>query len=59
MFAKARNNISQMQMIALGFITVGFGFSLFLREKITLRQRGLLKESVNVLNTGGISGLHD
>lgn len=122
MFAKARNNISQMQMIALGFFCIiligtlllmtpaasrsgtptdfltalftstsatcvtglvvtntylhwslfgqiiiitliqigdwdlslfGFGFSLFF-AKITLRQRGLLKESVNVLNTGGI-----
>lgn len=27
---------------------------MFLRKKITLRQRGLLKESVNVVNTGGI-----
>lgn len=43
-----------IQIGGLGFITFGFGFSLFLRKKITLRQRGLLKESVNVLNTGGI-----
>ena len=46
--------ITLIQIGGLGFITFGFGFSLFLRKKITLRQRGLLKESVNVLNTGGI-----
>lgn len=43
-----------IQIGGLGFITFGFGFSLFLRRKITLRQRGLLKESINVVNVGGI-----
>ena len=43
-----------IQIGGLGFITLGFGFSLFLRRKISLRQRGLLRESVNVLNVGGI-----
>lgn len=46
--------LSLIQIGGLGFITFGFGFSLFLRRKITLRQRGLLKESVNVVNMGGI-----
>jgi trk system potassium uptake protein TrkH len=43
-----------IQIGGLGFITLGFGFSLFLKRKITLRQRGLLRESVNVVNVGGI-----
>ncbi len=43
-----------IQIGGLGFITFGFGFSFFLRRKITLRQRGLLRESVNVVNVGGI-----
>ena len=43
-----------IQIGGLGFITLGFGFSLFLRRRITLRQRGMLQESVNVLNVGGI-----
>lgn len=43
-----------IQIGGLGFITLGFGFSFFLRRKITLRQRGLLQESVNVVNVGGI-----
>lgn len=46
--------LALIQIGGLGFITLGFGFSLFLRRKITLRQRGLLKESVNVINIGGI-----
>lgn len=46
--------ITLIQIGGLGFITFGFGFSMFLRKKITLQQRGLLKESVNVVNTGGI-----
>lgn len=43
-----------IQIGGLGFITVGFGLSLFLRKRITLRARGLLQESVNVMNIGGM-----
>lgn len=46
--------LTLIQIGGLGFITLGFGFSLFLRRKISLRQRGLLRESVNVLNWDGI-----
>ena len=43
-----------IQIGGLGFITVGFGFSLMLQRRISLRQRGMLKESVNVLDDAGL-----
>ena len=43
-----------IQIGGLGFITIGFGLALFLRKRITLRQRGLLQESVNVIHVGGM-----
>lgn len=43
-----------IQIGGLGFITVGMGFSLLLQKRISLRQRGLLRESVNVTDNAGI-----
>ena len=43
-----------IQTGGLGFITIGFGFSLMLQRRISLRQRGMLKESVNVLDDAGL-----
>ena len=43
-----------IQLGGLGFITVGFGFSFMLQRRISLRQRGLLKESVNVVDDSGL-----
>lgn len=43
-----------IQIGGLGFITFGVGFSLLFRRHIGLRQRDLLKESVNAIEIGGI-----
>lgn len=43
-----------IQIGGLGFMTVGVLFSLMMHRKIGLRQRGLLSESVNALQLGGI-----
>ena len=43
-----------IQIGGLGFITIGFGFSLFLRRRISLRARGLLQESMNVDHVNGM-----
>jgi len=43
-----------IQIGGLGFITVGVGFSVLFRRQIGLRERDLLKESVNALEIGGI-----
>lgn len=43
-----------IQLGGLGFITIGVFFSLILRRKIGLKTRGLLQESVNTLEIGGI-----
>ena len=45
--------ISLIQIGGLGFITIGIFFALFMRHKIGLRQRGLIKESLNVADIGG------
>lgn len=42
-----------IQIGGLGFITIGIFFALFMRQKIGLRQRGLIKESLNVSDIGG------
>ncbi len=42
-----------IQVGGLGFITIGIFFALFMRNKIGLRQRGLIKESLNINNIGG------
>jgi len=43
-----------IQIGGLGFITIGVGFSMLFRRHIGLRQRDLLKESVNAIEIGGI-----
>lgn len=43
-----------IQVGGLGFITVGVGFSMAFRRRIGLRQRDLLKESINAMEIGGI-----
>ncbi len=43
-----------IQIGGLGFMIIATLFSLMLRRKIGLRQRGLLKESVNTINIGGV-----
>lgn len=43
-----------IQIGGLGFMTVGVLFSLMMHRKIGLRQRGILSESVNALQLGGI-----
>ncbi len=46
--------LTMIQIGGLGFITIGVGFSLMLRRRIGLRERDLMKESVNALEIGGI-----
>jgi trk system potassium uptake protein TrkH len=43
-----------IQIGGLGFITIGVGFSIAFRKRIGLRQRDLLKESINAMEIGGI-----
>ncbi len=43
-----------IQIGGLGFITIGITVSLMLRKKIGLKQRGLIKESLNTLEIGGV-----
>lgn len=46
--------LSLIQIGGLGFMIIATLFSLMLRKKIGIRQRGLLKESVNTINIGGV-----
>ena len=43
-----------IQIGGLGFMTIGVFFAIFLRKKIGLFERGLLQESVNSLQIGGV-----
>ena len=43
-----------IQIGGLGFMTVGVILAVFLHRKITLRQRGILSESINAMQVGGI-----
>jgi len=43
-----------IQMGGLGFMIIATLFSLMLKKKIGLRQRGLLKESVSTISIGGV-----
>ncbi len=43
-----------IQVGGLGFMTVGVLFSLVLRRRIGLKERGMLQESVNTLQIGGV-----
>lgn len=46
--------LMMIQVGGLGFMTMGMLFAMFLKKKITLRTRGLLQESMNGLQMGGI-----
>ena len=46
--------ISLIQVGGMGFLTIAVGFAMLFRQKIGLRQRDLLKESVNAMEIGGI-----
>lgn len=46
--------LGMIQIGGLGFMTMGMLFAMFLKKKITLRTRGLLQESMNGLQMGGI-----
>ena len=43
-----------IQVGGLGFITIGITVSMILRKKIGLTERGLIKESFNILEIGGV-----
>lgn len=43
-----------IQIGGLGFMTMGVLLAMFLKKKITLRTRGLLQESMNGMQVGGI-----
>lgn len=43
-----------IQIGGLGFISIGVFFAILLRRKISLRQRGLMQESVNALHISGM-----
>lgn len=46
--------ITLIQIGGLGFITIGVFVSVILRRKIGLKERGLMQESVNTLQIGGV-----
>lgn len=46
--------LTLIQIGGLGFITLGITVSLLLRKKIGLKQRGLIKESLNTMEIGGV-----
>ena len=46
--------LALIQVGGLGFITLGASVAMLLRRKISLKQRGWLRDSFNVLDIGGI-----
>ena len=46
--------ISLIQIGGLGFVTMGVLFAMALNRKVSLKQRALIKESVNSLQLGGV-----
>ena len=46
--------LTMIQIGGLGFLTVGVFISIVLRRKIGLKERGLMMESVNTLQIGGV-----
>lgn len=46
--------LTMIQLGGLGFITIGVFLSIILRRKIGLKERGLMQESVNTLQIGGM-----
>ena len=49
--------ITMIQIGGLGFMTVGVLFAVALHRKVTLRQRGILSESLNAIQPGDILGM--
>ncbi|MEG0806598.1 MAG: potassium transporter TrkG [Lachnospiraceae bacterium] len=43
-----------IQIGGMGFVTVGVWFAVFLRRKIDLKGRGLIQESINTIQIGGV-----
>ena len=43
-----------IQTGGLGFMTIGVFFSIYIRRKISLRERELLQESINTLQLAGV-----
>ncbi len=46
--------ITLIQIGGLGFMTIGVFFSIYIRRKISLRERELLQESINTLQLAGV-----
>lgn len=46
--------LTLIQIGGLGFITIGVTVSMLLRKKIGLKERGLIQESFNVIEMGGL-----
>lgn len=46
--------LGMIQIGGLGFVTLGVLFAMFLNRKISLRTRGLLQESMNTSQVGGV-----
>lgn len=46
--------LTMIQIGGLGFITIGVFLSIVLRRRIGLKERGLMQESVNTLQIGGV-----
>ena len=46
--------LTMIQIGGLGFITIGVTVSMILRKKIGLAQRGLIRESLNIIELSGM-----
>lgn len=46
--------LMMIQVGGLGFMTVGVWFSVFLKKRVGIRERGLLQESLNLSEIGGL-----
>ncbi|MCI8269339.1 MAG: Trk family potassium uptake protein [Lachnospiraceae bacterium] len=46
--------LTMIQIGGLGFVTIGVFLSIVLRRRIGLKERGLMQESVNTLQIGGV-----
>lgn len=46
--------LAMIQLGGLGFITIGIFLSIILRRRIGLKERGLMEESINTLQIGGM-----
>lgn len=46
--------LTMIQIGGLGFMTIAICFAIFMKRSISLRERGILKESVNTLQIGGV-----